>query len=372
MKEPIAVAHIFLSLKIGGMEKVGIDLVKNMDQRKYKHYVLCLDELGTFGEELKKEGFSVFAFHKGHGFKFSLLIKLIRFFKKHNIRVVHTNNPAPHFWGGIAAWIAGVKIRIHTKHGRNFITIKRKVLINRLSALFSKKVVSVSADSAQLTHEIERVPQDKIMTIYNGVDTDLFMKKPLNETLKRELGIPAETRIIGSISRFSPDKDYETLILAFKEVASVEQDVVLLLVGDGETKERMVKLAQQIKIADKTIFSGFRSDILDLLNLIDIFVLSTHTEGISISLLEAMATERPVIATDVGGNGEIVEHGDNGYLVPENDVEGLKNAILTLLNNSDERMRLATAARKRVVEKFSLQNTVAGYEALYKEFLDKE
>lgn len=372
MKEKINVAHIFLSLRIGGMEKIGIDLVKNLDQSKYKHLVLCLDELGAFGEKLKNEGYPVFAFHKGDGFKFSLLPKLIRFFKKYNIQIVHTNNPSPHFWGGIAAWIAGVKIRIHTKHGRNFITIKRKVLINRFSARFSKKIISVSQDSAQLTHKIERVPLNKIKIIYNGVDTDYFKKEAVKESLYHELGIPRGSIVVGSISRFSTDKDYETLIKAFKEVLDTRPDTVLLLVGDGETKEQIMQLTADLQLQDKIIFSGFRPDILELLNFIDVFVLSTHTEGISIALLEAMSTEVPVVATNVGGNGEIVQHTKNGLLVAENDVADLKNAILTFLNDEEEKIRLSKEARKVVLQKFSLKNTVAQYEKLYSEFLNSK
>lgn len=367
--QKIPVAHVFLSLNIGGMEKVGLDLIKNMDQEKYEHFVVCLDELGYFGEKLKEDGFPVFAFHKGQGYTFSLLLKLIRFFRKNNIRIVHTNNPAPHFWGGMAAFLAGVKIRIHTKHGRNFINIKKKVFINRLSALLSHRVVSVSRDSAELTKNIERVPERKISIILNGVDTDYFRKQTKNEALYKEFGIAPGKTVIGCISRFSTDKDYETLIKAFNEVLKEKANLVLLLVGDGETKKEMMALADKLQIKEKVIFSGFRSDILDLLNFLDIFILSTHTEGISISLLEAMATEKAVIATDVGGNGEIVEHGQNGCLVAENDVAGLKEMILYLLNDEHEKNRMAKAARKLVVGKFSLQKTVAQYEALYEEFL---
>jgi len=369
MGEKITIAHIFLSLKIGGMEKIGVDLIKNLNSSIYTNHVLCLNELGEFGEELIKDGIPVVAFHKGDGFSLSLIIKLIRYFKKHNIKIVHTNNPSPHFWGGLAAWIAGVKIRIHTKHGRNFITVKRKVILNRFSARFSTKIVSVSKDSVKITNEIEGVPLKKIHLIYNGVDTEYFRKTIIKKSLFKEFGITKDTIVIGSISRFSLDKDYETLIKAFKEVVEVYPETVLLLVGDGETKKQMVQLAQDLYLQKKIIFSGFRTDILDLLNLMYVFVLSTHTEGISIALLEAMATEKPVIATDVGGNGEIIEHKINGLLVAENDINGLKNAILFLLNNETERNRLSKEARQVVLRKFSLKNTVEQYEKLYNEFL---
>jgi sugar transferase (PEP-CTERM/EpsH1 system associated) len=372
LTDKIAIAHIFLSLKIGGMEKIGTDIIRMMDQSKYDQYIICLDELGHFGEQLKKSGFKTFSLHKGEGFSIALLFKLIQFFKKNKIKIVHTNNPAPHFWGGIAAWLAGVKVRIHTKHGRNFITIKRKVFLNRISACFSKNIVSVSKDSAELTHKIEGVPKRKILTIYNGVDTDYFKKQSVNVTLYEDFKIGRGNIIIGSISRFSQDKDHETLIKSFSEVIKTKPDTVLLLVGDGETKERMLELVHHLHLDNKVIFSGFRSDILDLLNFIDIFVLSTHTEGISISLLEAMSAEKPVIATSVGGNGEIVEHGQNGLLVPENNIVELKEAILLMLENETERQRFSEEARKVVLEKFELSGTVKQYDQLYLKFLNNE
>jgi len=369
VENKIAIAHIFLSLKVGGMEKIGTDIIRRMDQNKYDHYIICLDELGFFGEQLEKDGFRIIAMNKGNGFRISLIFRLIQFFKKHNISIVHTNNPSPHFWGGLAAWLAGIKVRVHTKHGRNFITIKRKVFLNKISSFFSHKIVSVSRDSAQLTTQIERVPVQKVMTIYNGVDTDYFIKQDRDLSLFDELQINKNDVIIGAISRFSPDKDYETLIRAFSEIVLTNPESTLLLVGDGQTKNAMIDLAKRLGVNNKVKFSGFRSDILRLLNFIDIYVLSTHTEGISISLLEALSTEKPVIATDVGGNGEIIEHNKNGILVEENNIFELKSALLYLLKNDKERQRLAHDARNVVLAKFQLKNTIRQYEELYEELI---
>lgn len=351
------------------MEKVGIDLIKNLDSEKYNNFIICLDELGPFGETLKKEGYNIVAFNKGDGYKLRILLSLIKYLRNNNIKIVHTNNPSPHFWGGLAATFAGIKSRIHTKHGRNFVTVKRKVMINRFSALFSKKIISVSKDSAMLTKKIERVPQKKIKVILNGVDTTVFVNSGKNESLLESFGIEKGKFVIGSISRFSVDKDYETLIKAFNEIQRSNSNVHLLLVGDGETKAEMVKLAESLKLMDKITFSGFRTDILDLLNSMDVFVLSTHTEGISIALLEAMSTERPVVATNVGGNGEIVQDNDNGFLVEENDVNGLAQAISKIVDDKEIRTRLAHSARETVEKKFSLRNTVAQYEEIYSKCL---
>jgi len=366
----IAIAHLFLSLKIGGMEKISIDLIKHLDNNKYIHYIICLDELGEFGKKLTEEGYSIKTYNKGEGFSFRLFCRLIYFFKKNNIKIVHTNNPSPHFWGGIAGWLAGVKVRIHTKHGRNFIDIKRRVLLNRALAFFSTKVVSVSEDLALLMNKVEGVPKNKIMTIYNGINPDYFKKQSVKESLYHELNISKDNILVGSVARFNPDKDQKTLIEAFSQVVGENKNLLLLLVGDGITRPAMEKLSIDLGISENVIFCGYRTDVHDLLNLFDIYVLSTHTEGISISILEAMAVEKAVIATDVGGNSEIIEHNVNGLLVNENDVNGLAEAINILITKPTFKEQLSKEARKTVLEKFDIEKTAKEYHNLYMKYLN--
>jgi len=364
MKDKIAVAHIFYSLRIGGMEKVGIDLIKNLNTEKFENYIVCLDEVGPLGEELIKEGFKVMAFHKGHGYNFKFLPKLVRFLKEKKIKIVNTNNPSPHFWGGLASFIAGIKICIHTKHGVSFVDVPRRKLLNKISALFNKKIVCVSESVAQLTIEKEGIPAEKVCTVHNGIDTNSFIKEPVNQSLSREFKI-TNSKIIGSIARFVKDKDQGTLIKAFKKLIDKKIDAKLFLVGDGDTKDSLVSLVKILNIEEHVVFTGYRKDVKDFLNLFDIYVLSTHTEGISISLLEAMAVENACVATDVGGNSEIIKNGFNGELVAENDVNGLSSVLNKLIVEENYASKLAVQARKDVLKNFSLKKMTEKYENIY-------
>ena len=371
MEKPIPIAHIFLTLKIGGMEKVGIDLIEKLDPRKYENHIICLDELGSLGQQLVDKGYSIAVFHKGMGFKVKVIWKLVRYFKKNHIKIVHTNNPAPHFWGGIAAWLAGVKVRIHTKHGRNFSHMPRRVLLNRFSAFFSTKVITVSGDVARLTIDVEKVPRKKVKIIYNGIDVEHFKDDGFDQSYKKSLGFPMDSYIIGSIARFNRDKDFETLVEAFAKIYTKYPHAWLLLVGGGETLSDIKQLVNDLGLNQRVIFTGYRSDIKELLSLMDMYVLSTHTEGISISLLEALAMEKPAIATNVGGNGEIIEDRQNGILVPENDSDALAQSMATLIDNPELAREYGRKGRETVIEKFSLQNLVKEYEAIYREGLQR-
>jgi len=351
---------------MGGMEKVGLDLIRRLGTKKYNHYIICLDSLGVLGEGIANEdGVRVMSLEKPPGFSFGILNTLVKLYKKLDIDVVHTNNPAPHFWGGIAAWLAGVPLRIHTKHGRNFIHMKRRVLLNRFSALFSTHVVCVSEDSARLTGSIEKVRPEKILVIKNGVDTECFSPGVKRASLLAELGLSENEPVIGSIARFSTDKDQATLVRAFSGFVRAGGKARLLLVGDGETLPLVKEMVNRLGLEDLVLFTGARHDVPELLRLLDVYVLSSHTEGISVALLEAMSTRIACIASDVGGNSEIIDDAETGYLAPEEDDVEMGKKLEMVLSEPELRKTIAFHAREKVVSEFSLASVVEKYERLY-------
>lgn len=363
------IAHVFLTLNMGGMEKVGLDLIRGLGTEKYNHYIICLNCLGVLGEQVEnEEGVWIKSLDKSPGFSFKVLLQLYRIFKSHGIDVVHTNNPAPHFWGGIAAWFARVPARIHTKHGRNFIHMRRRVILNRWSALFSTKVVCVSEDSARLTRTLERVRPSKVSVITNGVDTERFSPGDRQESLLAELGLSLSDCLIGSIARFSTDKDQATLVRAFAGLIQRGLGgVKLLLVGDGETLCSVKALVSSLDLDDLVVFTGARHDIPELLRLLDVYVLATHTEGISVALLEAMSTKVVCIASDVGGNSEIIDDGIDGFLVPEEDDLEMSKTLELILSDPQLKASIASNAHGKVISEFSLASVVGKYEILYGE-----
>ena len=359
------IAHVFSTLNVGGMEKVGSDLILHLDPEKYSNIVICLQEKGKFSEALMEAGVEVINMHSMEMSKLGLLWSLYKLFKTKQIDIVHTNNPAPHIWAGTAAFLAFIPIRVHTKHGKNFVNIKRRVFFNGFFSKLSTKIVAVSEDIEKQAITIEKVSPKKVMTIHNGVDISYFARPKYNSLETVDLPIKDSDFVIGAISRFSRDKDYATLIKAFSHIVNQETRLKLLLVGDGETLGQMRELAIQLNIEENVIFTGYRTDVKALLSLLDIYVLSTHTEGISIALLEAMAMNLPVVATAVGGNVEIIQDKENGLLVAHEDEKALMEILSTLIVDNQLRKELANQARKRVEQAFSINAMVNKYEALY-------
>jgi sugar transferase (PEP-CTERM/EpsH1 system associated) len=365
LKSRTPVAHVFLTLNIGGMEKVGTDLINAIDSDVYENHVVCLKEIGVLGNNLNDNGFEIVSLEKKDGFNLSIFFSLVDYFKKHEIKIVHTNNSGPHFWAGLAALYCGIKVRIHTNHGRNFGWKNRRAWLDRFSSMISTTLVCVSQDSADKLLASDKINPSKLTVVTNGVDTDTFSPAENASQLYSELGLQPDHVVIGSIARFSLDKDQETLIRAFKLVYNNNPKVRLVLVGDGETRSKLELLTADLGLADSIVFTGFRSDIVELLRLFSVYVLSSHTEGLSISLLEAMSTRRPVVATEVGGNPEIVNDGINGLLVRENDVDHLAESLIKTLSDNIFSERLSKAARETVVELFSLKTMADHYQRLY-------
>ena len=283
------------------------------------------------------------------------LVRRLRILRPH---VVHTHNPNPHVFGSVAARVAGVPVLVHTKHGRNYPDQWRAVLMNRLAAQFSQRVVPVSEDAAQVSLKVERVPRRKVQVIPNGIDLTRFPAPPR--------GPPAPVRRAIHVARLHPIKDQTTLLQALRIVVDAEPEFHLDIVGDGPAGDEMQGLAERLGLGANVRFLGYRSDVRDLLCGADLFVLSSVSEGISLTLLEAMASELAVVATDVGGNREVVVQGETGLLVPPRSPESLAAALLRLSRDPVQARDMGIAGRQRVASKFDLRRVVRSYENLYR------
>jgi len=366
-RKNITVVHIFLTLNMGGMESVGVNLILGLQKKNVKNHVICLDEKGIFAEQLEQAGVSVWCANRINKSKVSLLRELASYIRCLEVDIVHTHNPAPNLWGGMAAFLAGVPLRISTHHGINKAQLasKKRRWLSCIASLFCHQTVTVSkALEIQLKKE-SFGSAASISTIYNGVDISFFDPKIDGRLNRNDFGIDAEERVIGSVARFSDDKDYITLISAFDVLRSKGIAGKLLLIGDGETRSHIEQQAKGLKFSSDIIFLGQRTDIIDLLSLFDIYVLSTHTEGVSISLLEAMAMQLPVVATAVGGNVEVIESNISGLLSNASDVNSLTDHLMTLCTDKQKVNQISLAARHRVESIFSLDAMVKSYYHLY-------
>ncbi|WP_437655689.1 glycosyltransferase family 4 protein [Sorangium sp. So ce1182] len=374
---PVKVAHVVLSLNVGGLERVVLRLLERTSRDRFAPVVCALQEPGALAEELARLGVPLVVLSRKPGLDPGLPVRLAAWLRSEGIRLVHTHNPGPHLYGALAAGLAraasfagggggGPRV-IHTKHGRNYPKQKRKVLVNRLAAALTDRVVAVSDDTRAVALEVERVDPARVVTILNGVDPEVFRPGDARAARAR-LGLPASGYHVGCVARLSPEKDHATLLTAFARLREVRPDAHLTVVGDGPVRPALEQQAARLGLGGAVLFTGTRGDVAELLPAFDVFVLASLTEGISLTLIEAASAGLPIVATRVGGNPEIVKEGETGLLVSPGSPEPLA-AALEAIAVRDDRAELGMRGRARVIERFGIDRMVQAYEDLYDEVL---
>lgn len=366
----INLLHIISTLEIGGAEKQVVTLLKHLDKEKYRIILCCRHSGGPLEKEIKNEDVEIVILRMRLRYIFFAMFKLIRLMKKEKIQIVHTHLYSDHLWGRIAARIAGVPVIVTTEHGRGMWKEKRHLFFERIANRFTDMRIAVSEDIRQIRIQREHTPQEKVITIPNAINEDDFIVSDYVRSDKRkELGINSDYLVIGTVARFDPDKALDILLEAASLIAKSINNVKLILVGDGPLRKNLEDHAARLKIADKVIFTGPRTDIAELLSIMDVYVNSSIREGIPVSLLEAMAAKKAVVATNVGGNAEVINDESCGLIVAPNDINALVKGIISLLNDKALREILGLKARGRIQECFSVKSQVRKIESLYEKIL---
>jgi glycosyltransferase involved in cell wall biosynthesis len=306
-----------------------------------------------------------------------LALRLSSWIRREGVALVHTHNPGPHLYGALAAALAragsaerrGWPRVVHTKHGRNYPRLRRKVLANRLASSLTDRVVAVSEDARAVVVDVEGVDPARVVTILNGVDTDEFRPGGDPREARARLGVPAEGFHVGCVARLSPEKDHATLLAAFARFRAGRPDAHLTLVGGGALRPALVGEAARLGLAGAVTFAGTQADVAALLPAFDVFALSSRTEGISLTLIEAAAAGIPLVATRVGGNAEILGEDEAGFLVPPGEPGALAAALERVAGRPD-RAELGRRGRARVVSRFGIDRMARAYGELYAELLD--
>lgn len=366
------VAHVVLALHPGGLERVVLQLVERMDRTRFEPLVVALQDAGDLAPELRKLDVPLHVFPRRRGLDALVLRDVARLFEQQRIDVVHTHNPSPHVYGSFAASIGrGQRARraavVHTKHGRNHPEDARRVMVNRLAASFSDRVVAVSDDVRRVALEVEQIEPHRLVMIRNGVDTKKVC--PGDGSLaRRTLGVPNDAFHIGCVARLSPEKDHATLLQALSILRTRVPSACLTLVGDGASRPELERLAERLFPRDVVRFVGYVHDVTTVLPAFDVFALASLTEGTSLTLLEAAATALPIVATRVGGNAEIVQDRESGYLVPAGQAQLFALALEAVATRLD-RHAMGQRGREDVVARYDLAKMVAAYDTLYAEVL---
>jgi len=352
---PLTVVHVVASLDVGGLERVVLDLVTHADRTRITPRVVCLEHPGALAPRFVAAGIPVDCLPPTIGMTRRIL-RLARFLRDTGADVMHAHNVKAHLHGALAARLAGVPVAVSTKHGRNFPTGSLSRAANRLACNLCSDLVGVSNDCAAIWRDIESADGGKVSVVTNGIDLDAFPRwSGANDDPPRAV----------SVARLSTVKDPFTLLEATRRVIDRQPGFRLDLVGDGPLRAEVESAIRQLRLGEAVRVHGNVDDVGATLRGASFFVLASTSEGVSLTLLEAMATGLPVIATRVGGTPEVVSHGETGLLVPPRAPEQLAHAMLWLLRRPDVRRRMGCESRRRVEERFNVLSTVNTYEEMY-------
>lgn len=367
------VAHVIYRFDVGGLENGLVNLLNRMPARRFRHAIVSLTDHSDFRQRLKRDDVPVFSLNKPPGNSPVTLFKLWRLFRRLRPDIVHTRNVAA-LDALIPAALAGVPVRIHGEHGRDIDdldgTNPRRQLVRRLYKPFVHQYITVSRDLARYLQDRIKVPPSRIAQIYNGVESSLF--HPVEEG-REAVPYPSFSGpghfVIGTVGRMQEVKDQVTLARAFVRLMQVmpgaAQRLRLVMVGDGPLRERVRALLAEAGVDQYAWLAGKRDDVARIMRSFDLFVLPSLAEGISNTILEAMATGLPVLATAVGGNLELVQVGETGTLVPRDDPESMALALRAYAESSELGRRHGAAARRAIETRFGMEAMVDAYMTIY-------
>ncbi|MDE2027995.1 MAG: glycosyltransferase [Candidatus Omnitrophica bacterium] len=354
------ILHIVNSLECGGLEKVVIHLAAALKGKGIKTDILCLCQEGDMAPLARAKGVSVFCLGKKDGFSISTVFKLTKKIRQGKYDLVNTHNFAPLIYGSLAARMAGVPC-INTRHGSDAQSVH--ALLWSLNA----KVIAVGNYAKEELLRNNRINPRKMVVIYNAVENNEFNNG--NEIRKIKEIVSGHNKFVGIVGRLAFVKDHRTLLQAFKNVLLHHPDACLSIAGDGPLKDELKQYVLDNGLNDKVFFLGFCQDVQGFLNLLNVFVLSSLNEGISLAILEAMSAAKPVVATRVGGNPEIVEDGVTGFLVASQSSQEMAEKISQLLDDPSLAKTMGEAGSMRAKDNFSINRMLEGYIAVYQEVL---
>ncbi|MCP5195977.1 MAG: TIGR03088 family PEP-CTERM/XrtA system glycosyltransferase [Gammaproteobacteria bacterium] len=375
VEQPPLIAHVIHRLDYGGLENGLVNLINRIPSDRYRHAIICLTDYNReFRRRIQQPGVEVFALGKRKGHDFALYGRCWSWLRQLRPAIVHTRNLAA-LEMQFPAWLAGVPARVHGEHGWDRDPALMSLRHHRLRRWLRPLVNHYIALSGEIAGYLETrvgVAPERISRIINGVDPVRF--RPASDRSSLPVGFaPPGTWVIGTVGRLEKVKDQLNLVRAFiqlvEKVPDARRRLRLVIVGDGSLRAELESLLRESGIQDLAWLPGAQDDVPNLLRALDIFVLPSQAEGISNTILEAMACGLPVVATQVGGNAELVVEGETGRLVPPSDSAALAAALGQYVDSSEWMLVHGAAGRRRIEERFSMEAMVAAYLAVYDNIL---
>ena len=360
------VLHVVLSLNPGGTERLVMALAQRLGP-KTPTAVCCLDEVGAWGEDLRREGVAVTALGRRQGFRPALGRHIARIARAHRADVLHCHHYSPFVYAALSKAFHRAPRLLFTEHGRlaDAPPSPKRRWANRFLARIPDGVFTVSNDLKE--HLVrEGFRGDRIRVLHNGIDAGPVPSRRDRLAAREVLGVPGEACVVATIARLDPVKGLGTLIEGFARFHAERPDSRLVIIGDGPERDALEALARKHGLLPAVTFAGHRDDARQLLAGADIYVNSSTFEGISLTVLEAMAACLPVIATRVGGNPEILD-AESGVLVAAGHVEALAGALQALAASPARCSAMGAKARDRVEREFSLDRMIREYSSVYRD-----
>ena len=367
------ILYVHSSLYLGGAQSVRYMFLKNLNQESFDVTVCCLGQKGEFGERIEKLGYKVDCFNKQDGlFKFSTTLRLYRYLKENKFDIVHSSLFYANYHSALAAMLSGVRHLVIEEHGEHNLLLKMRHFpyraIGKIAAIRSSAIICCSNFVRDGVRRMYGIRDEKLVTAKNLVDDIRLQITRSSKEIRSQLDIPFDARIIGTVASLSWVKNQKIL---FELIACPDNDQLFLVIaGDGPLKNELALYAKKLGVEKRVRILGWRQDIADILNTLDIFMLPSLSEGIPVCLLEAMSIGLPCIASRVGGVEEVIEHKVTGMLAGAGNAEDLNVCLKQLIKDKNFSENLGLNARKFVMNNFKPSVYVKKVTALYKMFLN--
>ena len=363
---PKNILHLTYDMRIGGTEMVIKNIIEGADNTLFNMSIFCIESpIGPWGIDLQKSGIIIDAKERKLGFDTHLIKAIRRHLKENRIDLIHCHQYTPWVYGVLAAFGTRTKV-IFTEHGRFYpdsSSWKRK-LINPWLCRITAHITAISKATKQALVDFENVPENRIDVIYNGI-------APLNcdvekaQTLRKTLNIPDDHTVLGTVARFDPIKNHRMMLRAFAKVLATNKDCTLLIVGDGEERDNIEQCITQLNIQKNVILAGYQAKPAEHIAIMDLFLLSSLSEGTSMTLLEAMSMGKPCVVTNAGGNPEIIINEQNGLVTENDSMQAYAQAIASLVTCAEQAKTFGENGKNIFNQLFSEKVMNTFYKKLY-------
>ncbi|ETX01853.1 MAG: hypothetical protein ETSY1_05850 [Candidatus Entotheonella factor] len=359
----------------GGIEEHVLSLLQHLPRDHFRFALACPPELiEAMTGDLTDLPVTVFPVRATGWTQWREMLHLQHIVQQFQPHIVHCHLFRATLVGAPIAWAMRVPVIVETYHGREAWrqgqSLKGQFVIDRLVAGCVNHIIAVSEAAARFLIEHKRIPAHKITVIPNGRDLRAFQPgRRAGSAIRKRFQIPASAPVLGVVGRLEPQKGHQYLLQALPQICASFPDARLLLVGEGSLHSALQNQAKDLGLHDNVIFAQFQSDIPAFLDAMDIVVLPSLHEGLSLTAIEASAMAKPIVATDVDGTPEVVRDGTTGVLVPPAAPDDLAHAVLTLLQHPDLAFRYGAAAHAWARQHFDLQRQIDETERLYLELI---